>query len=184
MEQSAVVPSNREIEDFVNRNRRYVENACRKAGLCESEWDDVLQKIRGKFANGELKFDATRGARESTYVYRVAWNAADDERRRGHYDRYDDWDDKAVELIADARSGFGGLEREDERLVLTEALNRLAERCEEKKVEILVRRVFHEEGREVLAREYGETPDYISCVVTRWLPRLKEHVSDVWREDE
>ncbi len=181
MELSEFVCSNKEIADFIARNKDIITKASKDAGVRECDRMLVVEDLAIKFGQGKLVFDPSRGVKESTFMCRVAYNAGCTMARAV---REVELKEKEWNVIPDRHAGTCGFSASDIRLLVKEALNRLARECEKRKVELLVRYVLLEEDRDAVARAYGETPDNVSLIKTRWLPRLKAHLKDAIREDE
>ena len=186
--------TNAEIKNFINDYKGIIFQACKVACLRindwetflrNSDWEIVLNNVAMKFAEGRIEFDSTFGTKYSTYIFEVAKNCAKDEIRRQHLERFQDMEDNDWERVASRHDDYGKAEVDDERLVVKEALTRLAKEMHDKtKVEMLVRFVINGEERQDLADEYQVDVDYISQVKTRYLPRLQKLVKEVLKEEE
>ena len=178
------VHTNDEVKAFLSVLTPLLKAACANAGLPRIDHGVVIDNTAIKFATGKIKYDPARG-KESTYVYRIAFNEAVDYYRE-FFKRNAGWEDGAKEALPDPNEDAPKSARLDTQTVVAEALRRLytSERdCSQEALEIIVRYVILGEQREDLARIYGRTPDNISLVKTRLLPKLQRHFREAMRED-
>ena len=174
--------TNSEIVRFEKEFMRVIFSACKSAGLRRCDWEGVVNEMLVKFSRGRIEYDGSRGAKATSYYYRIAKNVALDECRK---QRLVELDDNEMEHVLDEHEPIVQTEIEDERLIVTEAIRRLVKEMRDKtKVEILIRYVLNKENREDLAEEYGIDNDDVSLVKTRYLPRLKQLLIEILREDE
>lgn len=179
------VKSNEEIAKFKIENELIINKACSEAQLRHSDWDYVLGDMLVKYATGKLDYNPAFNAKYSTYIYTVALHCAIDAVRRLHTKRFQDLEGKDWDNFGDKRDNNSKSKADDENVVVTEAIRRLAKEMRDKtKVEILVRSVLNRESREKLADEYDVESDYISLVKTRYLPRFQNIVREVLREEK
>ena len=175
--------TNSEIVRFEKEYKLVIFSACKSAGLRRCDWESVESEMLLKYSMGLMEYDPNRGAKASSYYYRIAWNKAKDFIRKQL--SFVELDDKEMENVLDEHEQIVQAEIEDERLIATEAIRRLAKGMRDKsKMEIMIRYVFNKEKREDLAEEYGIDNDDVSLVKTRYLPRLKKLLIDVQKEDE
>ncbi len=174
---------NSKLSQLIEKHNAIIKKACADAG---APYEETLVKseIMLRIAKGRLVYDPTRGAKESTFLYKVAYRIARDAIRRTHPERFVEMDDAQWEKVGGETCGRYAFEKEDARLITREALNRLATECDERTIELLVRYVMMEQEREVVASLLGMTPDNVSLVKNRWLPRLMNHARQVLREDK
>lgn len=181
------IKNNAEVEEFYNDSEytNVIYNACWKNGLDRSRWDEVRNTVAIKFGQGKLKYDPTRGATLTTFIFTVAENAALSLLRSQHSDLFQDKDEAFLEKIGKEYKSCRMTEKEDDLLLVREALRRLHEKTDNKRnLEILLRYVVNGEKREVLAREYGVTADQVSLVKHRLLPQFQHYLEEVIKEDE
>lgn len=181
------IKNNTEVEEFYNDSEytNVIYNACWKNGLDRSRWDEVRNTVAIKFGQGKLKYDPTRGATLTTFIFTVAENAALSLLRSQHSDLFQDKDEAFLEKIGKEYKSCRMTEKEDDLLLVREALRRLHEKTGNKRnLEILLRYVVNGEKREVLAREYGVTADQVSLVKHRLLPQFQHYLEEVIKEDE
>ena len=179
------IHNNDEVSSFKARITSIGHVASFKAGLPSIDYGVVIDNLAIKYATGKLAFDPTRGVKESTYLYRIAFNEACDYRRR-FYDRSVGWEKDKKETLPDPIEDLPKSARLDTQVVAAEALRRVFahERdCNRQTLEITVRYAILGEPREELARVYGRAPDNISLIKTRLLPKLQRHFREVMRED-
>ena len=189
------VKSNAEIMAFAQEFEGLIRSVCSKLGLPASHTDkpgqnllceEVMQEVLILFGTGRLKFDPSKGAKESTFIYKVAKNVALSLRRKPK--SWVDMPDEDMDVERE-RNNSGYRARHDYtlddcRFIFREAIARLAEECSREILEALVRFVLLEEDRSALAREYGyRTADGLSVLKNRWWPRLTAHVRNVVMED-
>ena len=175
--------TNSEIVRFEKEFQLVIFSACKAAGLRRSDWEGVVNEMLLKYAMGLMEYDPTRGAKASSYYYKIARNKAKDFIRKQQ--RFVELDDNEMEHVLDEHEPIAQVEIEDERLIVTEAIRRLVKEMRDRtKVEILIRYVVNKEKREDLAGEYGIDNDDVSLVKTRYLPRLQKLVKEVLKEDE
>lgn len=179
MTKSNLTPSNHDIKVFIEKFSGIINAACEGAGMPEYDCASVISIVAQKFSLGKIVFSAEHGNKESTYIYRIAYNAAIDEMRNTRRHNNVKLDDTMV----DTRRGYSRLENEDEQFVTREALNRLALKCDQRTMVLLVRYGLGE-SREDLAKEYKERPNYISLVKNHWGRRYDAIRNMVWHEDE
>ena len=174
--------TNSEIGRFEKEFKLVIFSACKAAGLRRCDWEGVVNEMLVKFSWGRIEYDASRGAKATSYYYRIAKNVALDECRK---QRLVELDDNEMEHVLDEYEPIAQAGIEDERLIVTEAIRRLVKEMRDKtKVEILIRYVLSKENREDLAEEYDIDNDDVSLVKTRYLPRLKLLLIEILREDE
>ena len=175
--------TNSEIVRFEKEFKLVIFSACKAAGLRRCDWEGVVNEMLLKYAMGLMEYDPTRGAKASSYYYKIARNKAKDFIRKQQ--RFVELDDNEMEHVLDEHEPISQAEIEDEWLIVTEAIRRLVKEMRDKtKVEILIRYVLNKENREDLAEEYGIDDDDVSLVKTRYLPRLQKLVKEVLKEDE
>lgn len=181
--QTVYVHTDAEIKKFIAGNKLLIYKACKDAKIRHCDWDDVVNNVAIKYAEGKIDFDLTRGVKYSTYIYSIAFNSAIDALRKLHPERFQDLDDKGWKNIKDEHEN--NAYADDVKIIVSEALRRLAKEMRDKvKLELLVRYVFNEEKREDLSAEYKVENDYVSLIKTRYISRLQKHVRDVMQEDE
>lgn len=175
--------TNSEIGRFEKEFKLVIFSACKAAGLRRCDWEGVVNEMLLKYAMGLMEYDPTRGAKASSYYYKIAWNKAKDFIKRQQ--RLVELDDNEMEHVLDEHEPIVQAEIEDERLIVIEAIRRLVKEMRDKtKVEVLVRFVINGEERQDLADDFQVDVDYISLVKTRYLPRLRKLVKEVLKEDE
>ena len=178
------VKKNDDVICFIKNYKPLIFKASKDIGLRRCFWDVVLNEMVERFAEGRIKYDPTRGVKESTYIFLIAKSVAQDELRRQHSERFEDMDDRDWENLVDERNGFRQMDADDEKVIAIEAIRRLAKQIRDKvKLELLVRFVINKESRQELAHEYGMSNDNVSLQKTRYLSRLQQLVREVWRED-
>ena len=179
------VRKNVDVAQVYKNYKPVVYRACSDVNLRRCDWDVVLNNVAIKFAEGRVSYDASRGAKPTTYFYQVALNCAKDEIRRQHPERLKEMEEKDWNSIDDERDNHAQLNESDKKFVVMEALRRLFMKVQDKiKFELLVKYLFNGESREKLASEYNVTVDYVSLQKTRYLPQLQSLVKEVWQEDE
>ena len=172
-----------EIVRFEEDYKLIIFSACKAAGLRRCDWEGVVNEMLLKYAMGLMEYDPTRGAKASSYYYKIARNKAKDFIKKQQ--RLVELDDNEMEHVLDEHEPVVQTEIEDERLIVIEAIRRLVKEMRDKtKVEILILYVVNKEKREDLAEEYGIDNDDVSLVKTRYLPRLQKLVKEVLKEDE
>ena len=176
------VHTNSEIKTWLDKLKPTIIMGCINAKLPSIDFRCVISNVAIKYATGKIKYDPTRGAKESTHLYRIAYNEACDYRRK-FYDRSVGFEEGEKERIPDTVKFAPTSARLDVHFLVREALNRLARECVQESLEILVRSVILQEKREELAQIYGKQPDYISLVKTRYHQRLQHHFRAALRED-
>ena len=178
------VHTNDEIKAFLAVFTPLIKAACANAGLPRIDHGVVIDNTAIKYATGRIKYDPARG-KEGTYVYRIAFNEAVDYYRE-FFKRSAGLEDEAKEALPDPDEDAPESARLDTQTAVAEALRRLYARerdCGQEALEIIVRYVILGEQREDLSRIYGRTPDNISLVKTRLLPKLQRHFREVMHED-
>ncbi len=180
------VHTDSEIVRFIKDYKLIIYKACEKARLNRCDWEIVESEMALKYAYGRINYDPAHGVKDTTYVFAIALNAAHDQMRSRHPERFQEMEDKDWDSIADKYDKYKQREEaKDDKVIVIEALRRLVSKChDKKKIEILLRNVIEETDRTQLAEEYGVTNDYISGVKNRWLPRLQELVKEVQKEDQ
>ena len=174
--------TNSKIVRFEKEFKLVIFSACKAAGLRRCDWEGVVNEMLVKFSWGRIEYDTSRGAKATSYYYRIAKNVALDECRK---QRLVELDDNEMEHVLDEHEPISQAEIEDEWLIVTEAIRRLVKEMRDRaKVEILIRYVVNKEKREDLAEEYDIDNDDVSLVKTRYLPRLQKLVKEVLKEDE
>ncbi|MBQ7178330.1 MAG: hypothetical protein IJS08_13020 [Victivallales bacterium] len=177
-------PSNHDIKVFIEKFSGIIDAACESAGMPAHDRDLVINIIAYKYSLGKIVFSSEYDNKESTYIYRIAYNAAIDEMRGPRRQNKVKLDDNMEDNnLVDMQRGYSSLESEDECFVTREALNRLALRCDKRTMVILVRYGLGEK-REDLAKEYKERPNYISLVKNHWGKRYDAIRNMVLHEDE
>ena len=134
--------------DVVMDNKGLCYSACKKAMLPEYYWDDAFQNVCMKSVEGRLLFDETKNVRLSTYLFSVFHNAAVDIMRELHGEANVDPEDAIFGNVTGTSHHTRACDKEDGRIVLREALNRLVRDCGEKTLELLVRYAILGEDRE------------------------------------
>ncbi len=171
-----------EIVRFEEDYKLIIFSACKAAGLRRCDWEGVVNEMLLKYAMGLMEYDPTRGAKASSYYYKIARNKAKDFIKKQQ--RLVELDDNEMEHVLDEHEPVVQTEIEDERLIVIEAIRRLVKEMRDKtKVEVLVRFVINGEERQDLANDFQVDVDYISLVKTRYLPRLQKLVKEVLKED-
>ena len=189
------VKSDAEIIAFAQKYKDIIMSVCSKLGLPASysnksgenlQREEVMQEMQILVGTGRLKYDPSKGAKESTFIYKVAKNVVLSLRRRpkSWVDMPDEDMDMVREKNDDGYYGHHDYALDDCRFFFREAIARMAEECSPEVLEALVRFVLLEEDRSALAREYGyRSADGLSVLKTRWWPRLMAHVRNVVMED-
>jgi hypothetical protein len=178
------VKTDAQVSSFAEQNRGLIFQAFHRARLPRHDWDGVMNNMLIKFAKGKLDFNASKGAKYSTFIYGVARNCALDELQRRHPEPVDVMD-KHWENLRDGHEFQRSLEGHDAKVIVQESLKRLVKEVrDKKKVEILVRFVLNGEDRDAVAQSYHVAPDYVSVVKTRYYGRLQRLAREVLKQDE
>ena len=174
---------NSKLSKLTEKYNKIIERACADAGALH-EATFVKSEIMLKIAKGKLVYDPTRGAKESTLLYIVAFRIAREAIRRTHPERFIEMDDTQWEKVGGEDYGRYAFENEDAQLITREALNRFAKECDERTIELLVRYMMLKQDREAVASHFGMTPDNVSLIKNRWWSRLVTHAHQALHEDE
>ena len=173
---------NSKLKQLKEKYKAIIIKACVDAGAPYEE-TFVTSELMLKIAQGKLVYDHTRGAKESTLIYIVAYRIARNAIRRTHPERYVEMDDAQWEKVGGETCERYASEKDGAQIITREALNRLAKECDERTLEILVRYVMMKQEREAVASLFGMTPDNVSLTKNRWWPRLVTHAHQALHED-
>ena len=72
------------VQEFLNNYTVVIKAAAGNAQLDSYYHDDLVSLIAVKYSNGQLAFDPARNTKDTTYIYRIARNAAIDIMRKNN----------------------------------------------------------------------------------------------------
>ena len=173
--------SNREVADFIAKYKKTIYDACNQKGLPKADWDGVVNEVALKYACGKLKYDKSKKTKDTTFVFTVAAREA-----------IDAWKSYQPHIFtATAPEKLPGkivpkdkLSREEVRLLVNEALNRLAANHTPGQMDVFIGYVIYGKPVDFVAKVCNVRPNYVSQIKGRLLPEFQRLVKTILEEDE